>query len=100
MSSLPQLRAPMRGALDGVDEGGAEAGVFEDREGGYGGAGGSGDHVLELGGVTAGLDDHSRRAKDRLGGKLVGELARQARLDAAVDERLYHEIDVGGTAAG
>ena len=86
--------------MDGVYEGGAEAGAFEDVEGGDGGAAGGGDVVFELGGVLVGGKDHLGRPEDSLGGEEAGGVAGQALLDAAVGEGFDHQINVGGAGAG
>ena len=59
-----------------------------------------GDHVLELAGVLAGLQHHLRAAQHGLCGEGEGDVAREARAHAAVRQRLDHEEDVGGAAAG
>ena len=59
-----------------------------------------GDHVLELAGVLAGLQDHLCAAQHCLRGEGEGDVAREARAHAAVRQRLNHEEHVCGAAAG
>lgn len=59
-----------------------------------------GDHVLELAGVLAGLQDHLCAAQHCLRGEGKGDVAREACAHAPVRQRLDHEEHVRGAAAG
>ena len=95
-----EFAGALGGALDGLDEGDAQAAFFELEDAVDGAAGGGGDFVLEQGGVGAGFEHHLGGAVGGLGGEQGGDVAGQADVDAGFGEGFDDDVEEGGAGAG
>ena len=95
-----ELAGAFGGALDGLDEGDAQAAFFELEDAVDGAAGGGGDFVLEQRGVRAGFEDHLGGAVGGLRGEQRGDVAGEADVDAGFGEGFDDDVEEGGAGAG